>query len=192
MYLMHVVYMNIKKAFFLLKRQVGFVKKSWNNYRYAKKLGHFGKKARIDKLVEIRNAHNIFIGNGVKIQQGCVLRPGQNKIFIDDNSGINPYVTIYGKVNIGKYAMIAPHVMIAGGNHSIDYLNGPMIKSGKGTNIGISIADDVWIGANSVILDGAVIEKGAVVGAGSVVNGKINEYTIAAGNPAKFIRKRKF
>lgn len=53
----------------------------------------------------------------------------------------------------------------------------------------ISIGDDVWIGANVTILKGVSIGKGSVIGAGSVVSRSIPEYSIAAGNPAKVIRK---
>ena len=55
---------------------------------------------------------------------------------------------------------------------------------------GIVVEDDVWIGANCVILDGAIIRKGAVVGAGSVVSGELAAYTVYAGNPLRQIRRR--
>jgi acetyltransferase-like isoleucine patch superfamily enzyme len=56
---------------------------------------------------------------------------------------------------------------------------------------GIIIEDDVWIGANSVILDGAIIRKGVVVGAGSVVRGELRTYTVYAGNPLREIGRRR-
>ena len=52
------------------------------------------------------------------------------------------------------------------------------------------IGNDVWIGQNAVILPGAHIGDGAIIGANSVVGSDIEPYTIAAGNPAKPIRKR--
>lgn len=54
---------------------------------------------------------------------------------------------------------------------------------------GISIGDEVWIGCNVIILNGVTIGKGATIGAGSVVARDIEPYTLAAGNPAKPIRK---
>ncbi|MBI4681230.1 MAG: acyltransferase [Nitrospirae bacterium] len=155
------------------------------------KFGSFGENSVIDNYLSVANPENVYIGDHVKINQGVVLRPRKNKIIIGDYTGINPYVAIYGKVTIGKYNMIAPHVVLAGGNHSIDDLGVPMILSGRGTNEGIVIDDDVWIGANTVVLDGVNIGKGAVVGAGAVVTKDVNPYDIVAGNPAKRIKSRK-
>ncbi len=156
----------------------------WKN-----KLGAFGKGSTIGRFALISHPKNIFIGRAVQIQQGVVLRPSKNhKIEIGSESGINPYTAIYGKVKIGKWAMIAPHVMIAGGNHVSDGSGRPLIKCGKSSNIGIIIEDNVWIGANSVIVDGVTIGKGSIVAAGSVVIKNVDPYQVVGGNPAKVIR----
>lgn len=52
------------------------------------------------------------------------------------------------------------------------------------------IGNDVWIGQNATILPGVKIGDGAIIGASSVVGSDVAPYTIAAGNPAKFIRNR--
>ncbi|MGO7601667.1 DapH/DapD/GlmU-related protein, partial [Rhizobium ruizarguesonis] len=57
-------------------------------------------------------------------------------------------------------------------------------------NTGIVIGDDVWIGANCVILDGATIGNGAVIAAGAVVTGDIPAMEIAGGVPARVLRSR--
>ena len=54
----------------------------------------------------------------------------------------------------------------------------------------IDIGDDVWIGANSVIVSGVRINKGAVVAAGAVVTEDVPENTVVGGVPAKVIRKK--
>lgn len=54
----------------------------------------------------------------------------------------------------------------------------------------IIIEDDVWIGANAIILSGVTIGEGAIIGAGSVVTKNVEPYTIFAGNPAKKIKMR--
>ncbi|MBU3655639.1 MAG: acyltransferase, partial [Alphaproteobacteria bacterium] len=46
------------------------------------------------------------------------------------------------------------------------------------------IEDDVWIGANCVLLDGAILRQGCVIGAGSIVRGEVPAYAIAHGQPA--------
>ena len=54
----------------------------------------------------------------------------------------------------------------------------------------ITIEDDVWIGANVIILKGVTIGRGSIVGAGSVVTSNIPRYSIAIGSPAKMIKQR--
>ena len=55
---------------------------------------------------------------------------------------------------------------------------------------GIEIENDVWIGANSLIMSGIKISHGAVVGAGSIVTKNVGPYDVVAGNPAKKIKSR--
>ena len=50
---------------------------------------------------------------------------------------------------------------------------------------GIVIGDDVWIGANCVLVDGAVIGRGSVIGAGSLVRGRLPPFCLAHGSPAR-------
>ena len=54
----------------------------------------------------------------------------------------------------------------------------------------VIIEDDVWVGANSVLLPGVIIKKGAVIAAGSVVVKNVPQYAVVAGNPAKIIKYR--
>jgi len=139
-----------------------------------------------------RNFKNIRFGKNTVISSGVVLWAGIEKgISIDDYSQINPYVTIYGDVIIGKYVMIAPHVMLAGGNHGYSELDKPMINQPSTSKGGIVISDDVWIGANSTIVDGIQIGKGAIISAGSVVTKDVADYDIVAGVPAVKINNRK-
>ncbi|NVM22266.1 MAG: acyltransferase [Desulfobacterales bacterium] len=156
---------------------------------FNRKFNSLAFSAEIHKTANIRNPENISIGKCVKINQGVVLWPGHEKIVIGDYTGLNPYVVIYGRVTTGRYNMIAPHVMLAGGSHNFSDSNVPMKLQG-GTAKGIVLEDDVWIGANSIILDGVRIGKGSIVGAGSVVTRDVQPYAIVAGNPARIIGQR--
>jgi galactoside O-acetyltransferase len=141
--------------------------------------------------VDFRNLKNIFIGKGVIINRGVVLWAGIEKgIFIDQKTQVNPYTTIYGDVKIGCYVMIAPHVMLAGGGHGYKSLDIPMMFQPSESKGGIVIDDDVWIGANSVIVDGVNIGKGAIIAAGSVVVKDVSPYEIVGGVPAQKIKNR--
>jgi acetyltransferase-like isoleucine patch superfamily enzyme len=53
----------------------------------------------------------------------------------------------------------------------------------------IAIGDDVWIGANAIIMPGVNIGSRCVIGAGSVVKGDVPDGSVVAGSPAKLIKK---
>ena len=98
------------------------------------------------------------------------------------------------KFNISNKIVIGEKCLISSGCKFIDHDHGTIL--GTTMNIqrpvvsSIIIEDDVWIGANSIILKGVTIKKGAIVAAGSVVTKDINEYEIYGGVPAKFIKSR--
>ncbi|WP_405029289.1 acyltransferase [Neorhizobium sp. SHOUNA12A] len=108
---------------------------------------------------------------------------------IGSNCSVNPYACISGKVRCGNGVRIASLVSIVGFNHGFDNPNVP-INDQPHETLGITIGDDVWIGANAVILDGVTIGRGAVIAAGAVVTKDIPDLAIAAGVPAKVVRRR--
>ncbi len=79
--------------------------------------------------------------------------------------------------------------MLAGGNHGTAISDVPMYYQPY-TSKGISIGDDVWIGANSVIVDGVSVGSGSIIAAGSIVIKDVEPLSLVAGNPAKFIKHR--
>ncbi|MBP2561181.1 acetyltransferase-like isoleucine patch superfamily enzyme [Neorhizobium galegae] len=108
---------------------------------------------------------------------------------IGSGCSVNPYACISGKVRCGNGVRIASLVSIVGFNHGFDDPNMP-INDQPHETLGITIGDDVWIGANAVILDGVTIGSGAVIAAGAVVTKDIPDLAIAAGVPAKVVRRR--
>lgn len=111
----------------------------------------------------------------------------------------------YAKTVVGDFTSIAAGCMIAPGNHPIDYLSTSPFKYSpyslmhdseyerdvnKKCQGQVVIGNDVWIGANCVILDGVTIGDGAVVAAGAVVTRDVDKYSIVGGVPAREIRKR--
>ena len=100
---------------------------------------------------------------------------------------------IYGGsgVTIGSDVMIAPHCVLAAGNHDHTQLDQPMRSAPSISRGPIVIEDDVWIGAHCTITDGVTIGRGAVVGANSVVTRDVPAYAIVAGVPAKQIADRR-
>ncbi|MCT7377636.1 acyltransferase [Chelativorans salis] len=102
---------------------------------------------------------------------------------------VNPYACISGKVVCGDGVRIASLVSIVGFNHGFEDPDRP-IHTQPHEARGITIEDDVWIGANAVVVDGVTIGRGAVIAAGAVVTKDVPEMTIVAGVPAKIVRRR--
>lgn len=134
-----------------------------------------GAYARIDSFVKIKpvgGVGDILIGERSYINSGCVLYSGNGII-------------------IGSDVLIAANCTLAPVNHAFHDRKKLIRNQGFARSRGgIVIEDDVWIGANSVILDGAIIRRGCVVGAGSLVLGELREYSICRGTPAIPVSER--
>lgn len=91
-----------------------------------------------------------------------------------------------GKITFGDNCLLAPNVAIYTAGHPIhpDSRNS-LYEYG----IDVTVGDNVWIGGNVVVMPGVTIGSNSVIGAGSVVTRDIPEWSIAAGNPARVIRK---
>jgi maltose O-acetyltransferase len=66
-----------------------------------------------------------------------------------------------------------------------------MIEQGYKAERVVEIRDDVWIGARAILLPGVVVGRGSIVGAGAVVSRDVPEWSVAVGNPAMVVRRRK-
>lgn len=108
---------------------------------------------------------HISLGKGTYINVNCN--------FIDD-----------GKITIGDAVLFGPAVTIATVGHPIN----PAMRSYMYCDH-VSIGNNCWIGANSVICPGVTIGENTVIGAGSVVTKDIPANCVAAGNPCKVIRE---
>jgi len=88
------------------------------------------------------------------------------------------------KICIGDQATVSQGVMLCTASHDIGSRIMELITKP------ISIQENAWIAANSIVLPGITVGAGAVVGAGSVVAKDVEPWTVVGGNPAKFIKKR--
>jgi galactoside O-acetyltransferase len=89
-------------------------------------------------------------------------------------------------IYIGDYVMIGPNVTLSTAGHPVEP---EMRKKVAQFNIPIHIEENVWIGANSVVLPGITIGKNSVIGAGSIVTKDIPANVVAVGNPCKVMRE---
>ena len=98
----------------------------------------------------------------------------------------------HGKIRIGNHVLFGPYVSIHGGNHIYDKIGVYMtdVKKEPNTDGEVVIEDDVWVGANAIILKGVKIGEGAIVSAGAIVTKDVEPYSIVAGVPAKKIKMR--
>lgn len=91
-------------------------------------------------------------------------------------------------IYLGNDVLIGPNVVISTGTHPI----APSIRKKQAQyNMSVHIEDNVWLGANSVVLPGVTIGKNSVIGAGSIVTKDIPANVVAVGSPCKVLRNIK-
>lgn len=136
----------------------------------------------------------ISIGRNAYIGRNTTLSCKEGSIRLDDycNVSANCMILSETEVSLGKHCFLAGNCyLVAGGNHSFDEPDVPIMFQPSFSKGGIKIDDDCWLGAGVAVLDGVTIGKGSVVGAGSVVTKPLPEYSIAVGSPARRIRDRR-
>ena len=133
------------------------------------------------------------LGDRVRIYDGCrfsidAIGP-QSGISLSADVALNfgCYIDGSGGVSIGARSIFGPNVVIVSSQHRITAAS--IRESGK-TFETVVIGEDVWVGANAVVLAGVTIGDGAVVGAGAIVTKNVPARTIAVGNPARILRER--
>jgi len=100
-------------------------------------------------------------------------------------------IRVAGVTRIGNKCLISQGVSIIGSNHSFDPGIPIIDQLSRTDKVGVTIEDDVWIGANSTVLPGVTIGSGSIVASGSVVTRDIPSNVIVAGVPARVLKDRK-
>lgn len=151
--------------FFILDLLPHFIRNLFFKFFFKK----IGKNNMIDYKTFFRYMKNISLGDNVSINRGCEFFTSANlnaKIVLEDNVVISPNVKFYAA------------------GHAYENLDLP------DTAEDIIIEKNVWICANSIILQGVTIGEGSVVSANSVVTKNVPPYSIVAGIPAKILKQR--
>ncbi len=154
--------------------------------------------AHISPLADIEDSVRgsiIEIEDGVTVDSFVKIKPagGTGNVLIGEGSTINSGVAIYtgNGVSIGRRCAIAANCTFAPVNHEYDDPDKPIVEqSFMASRGGVIVEDDVWIGANAVLLDGAILRSGCIVGAGAVVRSEIPHNAICVGAPARVISYR--
>ena len=105
------------------------------------------------------------------------------------NMNVHINASVGGMINIGNGCLIGPNVVMRTAGHRYDIPNVQIRQQGH-VPLDIQIEDDIWIGANAVVLGGVHIGRGAIIGAGAVVTKDVPSMAIAVGVPAKVIKFR--
>jgi acetyltransferase-like isoleucine patch superfamily enzyme len=134
----------------------------------------------------------IVIESGTFIGRNSILSCKNGRIYLGKNVNIGFNCEIYSgsMVTLEDDCMMAAYSYLVGGDHNAENLHEAVNKQG-GTSYGILMQQGSWVGAGVKVLDGITIGKHAIVGAGAVVTRDIDAYMVAAGIPAKVIKKRK-
>lgn len=154
--------------------------------------------ARISPLADIEESMRgtlIEVGPRTMIDAFVKIKPagGSGDVVIGADCALNSGTVIYtgNGVRIGEGVLIAANCTLAPTNHEFRDRDRRIRDQGfMPSRGGIIIEDDVWLGANVVVLDGAVIGRGCIVAAGAVVRGELEPYSIYAGAPAKRVGTR--
>jgi acetyltransferase-like isoleucine patch superfamily enzyme len=145
----------------------------------------FGENSFISSEAQV-DTKELKMGSNSFIASHSMIR---GNIILGSNCSINAYANIAGAVAIGDGVRIASFVSIMGFNHGHSDPHVPIYKQPHIFK-GIKINDDVWIGANAIILDGVTIGAHSIIGAGAVVTKSFPPYCVLGGNPAKIIKMR--
>lgn len=119
---------------------------------------------------------------------------GYHLIEVGDNSVIadHCYISLGPgdcKLRIGNDSNIGPETYIRNANHKFEDSHIPIAKQGHEAK-DVTIGSDVWIGARCILLGGTKLGDHSVLAAGSVISFEVPTASIAAGNPARVIKKR--
>jgi len=149
-----------------------------------------GKNARIcrNTRMDVMPFNNFVLGDDSTIEDFCTVNNGVGDILIGKRCRIGMSNVLIGPVTIGNDVILAQNIVMSGLNHGYEDIhlpphNQPVSKKR------ITLEDEVWIGANAVVVAGVTIGKHAVIAAGSVVTKNVPAYSVAAGNPAKIIKQ---
>ena len=158
-----------------------------------------GPGTRISPPFRFANLSRINLGAGVMIHRDCWIHvrddPAGDKsepaIVIKSNTGIGMGATLSAmrRIVIGEHVMLARNVYISDHAHAFEDMNLPIALQGIAKVGEVEIGDSTWLGQNACVLPGVRIGRHCVVGSNSVVTHDVPDFCVAAGVPAKVIKR---
>ena len=182
--------------------------------------GSCGKGVVFAANIIPRHPHRIHIGDRVVISEGCILDARneessrtivlENDVIFSNNvmisckggsvrigahSSISAQTIIHSAhlnaVSIGADVAIGPRCyIVGGGNYNIDRLDLPIWRQGIKNDGGVTIENNIWLGANVTVLGGVNMGTGSIAAAGSIITKPVPAGAVCRGQPAKVLRLR--
>ena len=150
---------------------------------------HRGKHSVIHRSARMDTPpYRLFsIGDYSVVESFACINNAVGDVIIGNHTRIGLHNTIIGPVEIGNNVNLAQGITVTALNHNFSDSNKRIDEQGVNTNP-VTIEDDVWIGANAVVLPGVTIGNHCVVAAGAVVTKDVPPHSLVAGVPAKVIK----
>ena len=149
-----------------------------------------GKNSRIcsNSRIDVMPFNNFVLGDNSTIEDFCTINNGVGDVLIGDRCRIGMSNVLIGPITIGNDTILAQNIVMSGLNHGYEDITIPPHDQ-KVTKNKIVIEDEVWIGANCVVVAGVTIGKHSVIAAGSIVTKSVPPYSVVVGNPGKVIKQ---
>ena len=168
----------IKKIFILFFGNIKlfFIKLfHFNNFKY-----NFYNNVSLNSEIELKKYGKVCFGKKFILRRNCRISSYNGNIIFGNNCGINNncYIVSHESILIGNNVEIGPNCVIV--DHDHDYKREFELNGSKRffKTSGIEIGDNVWIGANVIILRGTKIGNNCGIGAGSIVKGNYEDNSI--------------
>ena len=127
------------------------------------------------------------LGDYSVVESFACINNAVGDVVIGDHTRIGLHNTIIGPVTIGSHVNLAQGITITALNHNFADPQKRIDQQGVSTTP-VTIGNDIWIGANAVVLPGVTIGNHSVVAAGAVVTKDVPPHSLVAGVPAKIIK----
>ena len=151
---------------------------------------HRGRHSKIYRSVRMDTPpyRKFSLGDYSVVESFSCINNAVGDVIIGDHTRIGLHNTVIGPVTIGSHVNLAQSITITALNHNFEERNQRIDEQGVSTNP-VVIGDDIWIGANAVVLPGVNIGNHSVVAAGAVVTKNVPPHSLVAGVPAKIIKE---
>ncbi len=154
--------------------------------------GAFARWPLEGNVLEALREGRLELGRGVLLEPGVwITAPGQARVRIGEGAFLNRNVMVAAQelVEIGAHCMLANGCFVSDANHRYDDPEKPITWQGFESKGPTRIGENCWLGIGVVVTSGVSIGERCVIGANSVVTTDIEPFSIAAGAPARILRK---